>query len=187
MPLLDGLIIMRNALVGTGLKSRIRLAASGKVYSGMGLAKNLAIGADWCNAARAFMMSIGCVQAQRCHTGTCPTGVATQDMWRQRSIIPQVQGERAARFHRKTMDSLVEMVAAAGFKHPGELQPHHFMHRIGSEQAHSLDRIHAFLPEGILLNSPEDTLYSDWWAAASADSFKPKFSLELARGRASLA
>lgn len=187
MPLLDGLIIMRNALVGTGLKSRIRLAASGKVYSGMGLAKNLAIGADWCNAARAFMMSIGCVQAQRCHTGTCPTGVATQDMWRQRSIIPQVQGERAARFHRKTMDSLVEMVAAAGFKHPRELQPHHFMHRIGSEQAHSLDRIHAFLPEGVLLNSPEDTLYSDWWAAASAESFKPKFSLELARGRASLA
>lgn len=58
MPLDDGLVVMRNALVGCGLKDRIRLAASGKVYSGMGLARNLAQGADWCNAARAFMFSV---------------------------------------------------------------------------------------------------------------------------------
>ncbi len=59
MPLLEGLILMRNALVGCGLREDIRLVASGKVYSGMGLARNMAIGADWCNAARAFMMSVG--------------------------------------------------------------------------------------------------------------------------------
>ncbi|HPF79266.1 MAG TPA: FMN-binding glutamate synthase family protein, partial [Alphaproteobacteria bacterium] len=91
MPLMDGLLLMRNALVGCGLKDKIRLVASGKVYSGMGLARNMAMGADWCNAARAFMMSVGCIQSQRCHLGTCPTGVATQDMWRQRGLIPEVQ------------------------------------------------------------------------------------------------
>ena len=63
MPLTEGLILMRNALVGAGLKDHVRLAASGKVYSGMGLARNIALGADWCNAARAFMMSVGCIQA----------------------------------------------------------------------------------------------------------------------------
>ena len=72
MPLSEGLVLMRNALVGAGLKNSVRLAASGKVYSGMGLALNMALGADWCNAARAFMMSVGCIQAQRCHHGHLP-------------------------------------------------------------------------------------------------------------------
>ncbi|WP_231886340.1 FMN-binding glutamate synthase family protein [Sulfitobacter sp. HI0054] len=70
MPLSEGLVLMRNALVGAGVKSQIRLAASGKVYSGMGLARSMAQGADWCNAARAFMFSVGCIQAQRCHMGS---------------------------------------------------------------------------------------------------------------------
>ena len=78
MPLREGLIIARNALVGTGLKGRVKLAGAGKVSSGAAIAMNAALGADWCNAARAFMFSLGCVQSMRCHTDTCPTGVATQ-------------------------------------------------------------------------------------------------------------
>jgi glutamate synthase domain-containing protein 2 len=173
MPLTEGLLLMRNALVGCGLKSKIRLAASGKVYSGMGLARNTAIGADWCNAARAFMFSVGCIQAQRCHLGTCPTGVTTQNPARQRGLVPEIQGERAARFHSKTIGAFVDMLAAAGLGHPGELRPHHLMHRSGPEKATSMDRIHPFLPEGILLQAPEETIYADWWAAAHIDSFKP--------------
>ena len=177
LPLQEGLILMRNALVGCGLKDQIRLVASGKVYSGMGLARNLAMGADWCNAARAFMFSIGCIQAQRCHLGTCPTGVTTQDAWRQRGLIPEVQAERAARFHSKTLESLADMVAAAGLTHPQDLKPHHLMHRIGAEKAATMDRIHAFLSEGALIDAPEDTIYAEWWKAAQADSFKPATDL----------
>ncbi|QYX56000.1 FMN-binding glutamate synthase family protein [Roseovarius sp. SCSIO 43702] len=177
LPLQEGLILMRNALVGAGLKDKIRLVASGKVYSGMGLARNIAMGADWCNAARAFMFSIGCIQAQRCHLGTCPTGVTTQDAWRQRGLIPEVQGERAARFHAKTLSSLSEMVASAGLTHPHELQPHHIMHRIGPEKAATLDRVHAFLPENALIEAPDDTIYAEWWKAARAESFKPATDL----------
>lgn len=184
MPLLDGLVLMRNALVGSGLKDEVRLVASGKVYSGMGLATNLALGADWCNAARAFMLSIGCIQAQRCHLGTCPTGVTTQDLGRQRGLVPDVQGERAARFHKKTLEALADIVAAAGFKHPKDLQPHHIMHRVGPERALSMDRIHTFLPAGVLLDAPDDTIYADWWRAARADSFRP--ATDLVASRASL-
>lgn len=184
MPLTEGLILMRNALVGCGLKDKIKLAASGKVYSGMGLARNLALGADWCNAARAFMFSIGCIQAQRCHLGTCPTGVTTQNPARQRGLVPEVQGERAARFHAKTVHALAEMVAAAGLQHPKDLQPHHLMHRTGPESARTMDRIHPFLPEGILTESPEDTIYSDWWAAAQAHSFQPATDLVTRRALA---
>ncbi|WP_281967279.1 FMN-binding glutamate synthase family protein [Roseovarius nanhaiticus] len=172
-PLTEGLILMRNALVGCGLKNDIKLVAGGKIYSGMGLARNMALGADWCNAARAFMLSVGCIQSQRCHMDTCPTGVATQNAARQRGLIPEVQGPRSARFHQKTVEALVDMVAAAGLKHPSELQPHHMMHRVGPETALPMDVIHSFLPEGILLDAPEDTLYSDWWSAAQANSFKP--------------
>lgn len=183
MPLTEGLVLMRNALVGTGLKSRVRLVASGKVYSGMGLALNMALGADWCNAARAFMFSIGCIQAQRCHLGTCPTGVTTQDSWRQRGLVPEVQAKRAARFHAKTLEALTDLVAAAGMTHPTELMPHHLMHRVGPEKAESLDRIFPFLPEGVLLDAPGDTAYAEWWNAASADTFRPVTDLAATRAR----
>jgi glutamate synthase domain-containing protein 2 len=176
MPLSEGLVLMRNALVGAGLKNSVRLAASGKVYSGMGLARNMAQGADWCNAARAFMMSVGCIQAQRCHTGTCPTGVTTQDPLLRRGLVPEIQGKR-------TLKALADIVAAAGFKHPTDLRPHHIMHRTGSERAEPMDRIHTFLPEGILLDAPEDTIYADWWAAARAESFMP--AVDLAQRRSS--
>jgi glutamate synthase domain-containing protein 2 len=181
MPLSEGIVLMRNALVGTGLKKHVRLAASGKVYSGMGIARNIAQGADWCNAARAFMFSIGCIQAQRCHLGTCPTGVTTQNKSRQRGLIPDVQGERAARFHAKTIAALADIVAAAGLKHPCELEAHHLMHRVGPEKAVPMDRVHSFLPENALIDAPDGTIYADWWRAARADSFRPAIDLVPAR------
>lgn len=183
MPLLDGLILMRNALVGTGLRDKVRLVASGKVHSGVGLARNMALGADWCNVARGFMFSIGCIQAQRCHTGTCPTGITTQDEWRQRGLVVDVQAERAARFHEKTLASLSDIVAAAGLTHPQDLRPHHLMHRVGVNKARSVDSIYPFLPEDILNDDPDATLYADWWRAASADSFTAQIDLTVARAQ----
>lgn len=174
MPLQDGLVLMRNALVGAGLRDKIRLVASGKVHSGIGLAQNLAIGADWCNAARAFMMSVGCIQAQRCHLGTCPTGVATQDKWRQRGLDVDVQSERAERFHAKTLEALSAIVAAAGFAHPQDLQPHHLVQRVDATNALAIDRIFPFLPNNILVDAPEETIYAGWWECAQAESFRPR-------------
>jgi len=177
MPLIEGLVLMRNALTGTGLREHVRLAASGKVCSGMGLAHNLAIGANWCNAARAFMFSIGCIQAQRCHLGTCPTGVTTQDKWRQRGLVVDVQAERARRFQEKTLASLAELCAALGVTHPRDLQPHHLTTRLDAAVAKPMGQVHTFLPEGILLEAPEDTPYAAWWEAADADSFRPRIDL----------
>ncbi|MGB6154568.1 MAG: FMN-binding glutamate synthase family protein [Castellaniella sp.] len=173
MPLMEGLVVMRNALVGCGLKDKIRLVASGKIYSGMGMANTLAQGADWCNAARAFMFSIGCIQAQRCHLGTCPTGITTQDPHRQRGLIPEVQGKRAARFHAETLKSLAHIMSAVGVQHPRDLRPHMLMHRVGPGKALPIDEIKVFLPPKALLEAPDDTIYADWWHAASASTFRP--------------
>ena len=147
----------------------------------MGLARNLAQGADWCNAARAFMFSVGCIQAQRCHLGTCPTGVTTQDAHRQRGLIPEVQGERAARFHSQTLTSLARIVSAVGVKHPSELEPRHLIHRVGPAKALPIDEIKVFLPERALLDAPEETIYAPWWRAARADSFRPATDLNTER------
>jgi glutamate synthase domain-containing protein 2 len=180
-PLIEGLVLMRNALVGSGLRRHVKLAASGKVYSGMGLARNLAIGADWCNAARSFMFSIGCIQAKRCHTGTCPTGITTQDPWRQRGLVVDVQARRAARFHTKTLEALADIVASVGLTHPSELRPHHITTRIDAAESREMGDVHDFLGDNVLLEAPDETPYAVWWHAADADSFKPRHDIHEAR------
>ncbi len=178
MPLTEGLILVRNALVGTGLREHVKIAASGQIYSGMGLVKNLAIGADWCNAARAFMFSVGCIQAKRCHEGKCPTGIATQDPLRQRGLVVDVQGERSARFHRKTVAAMMDMVAGAGLNHPDDLRPHHLTTRKSGVEACGIQELHTFLEPNALLDHPEKTPYAVWWKAASPDSFAPVYNPE---------
>ena len=181
MPLLDGLIVVRNALVGSALHHQVRLVASGKIHSGTHIAECMAIGADWCNAARAFMFAIGCIQAQRCHTGTCPSGVATQDPARQRRLVPEVQAQRVRNFHDATVNALMDIVAAAGLEHPRELRPHHVYHRVSVSRSRPLDRIWEFLPEGALLDEPGKTSYAFWWRAADPESFKPRLDLSVVR------
>lgn len=180
MPLKEGLLVVRNALVGTGLRDKIRLAASGKIYSAAGMAECLAIGADWCNAARAFMFSIGCIQALRCHTGTCPTGITTQDPRRQWGLVVDVQAQRAANFHARTLVALSDVVGAAGVEHPTDLQPHHVHQRINANASAPLNQIWHFLDENALLDAPETTPYALWWRAADAESFAPAESLDAA-------
>src|SRR5690625_6707423 len=93
MPLTQGLMTVHNALVGTGLRERVRLGASGKVAAGNDIVKRIIQGADFTNSARAMMMAIGCIQAQRCHTDRCPTGVTTQDPRRQWGLVVEDRSE----------------------------------------------------------------------------------------------
>ncbi|NRG16919.1 FMN-binding glutamate synthase family protein [Rhizobiales bacterium] len=170
-PLYDGLVIVRNALVGSGLKDRIRLGASGKVYSGTGIAQTIALGADWANAARAFMFSVGCIQSMRCHEGTCPTGVATQDPRRQRGLVVAEKAVQVARFHRKTVAAATHIAGAAGLKRIHDLEPHHFFHRISPTEARTVDRIYPFIGINQLVEAPEETPYDLWWQASDPDTF----------------
>lgn len=171
MPLREGLIVMRNALVGTGLQSQVKIAAAGKVHSGAGMAMKFGLGADWCNAGRAFMFALGCVQSMRCHDDTCPTGVATQDATRQRGLVVADKGPRVARFQRQTLHGLREIVVAMGLDNPWQIQPHHISERLNTVQSGPMDGFYNFLQEGELLSAPEDTQYARYWQAARADSF----------------
>jgi len=171
MPLREGLILVRNALVGTRLKDQVKVAAAGKVHSGAGMAMNFGLGADWCNAGRAFMFALGCVQSMKCHTDRCPTGVATQDATRQRGLVVPEKSERVARFQRHTLHALREMVVAMGLDNPWQIEPCHISERQNSARSDSIDRIYHFLAPGELLDAPGGTQYADHWDAARADTF----------------
>lgn len=173
MPLREGLVFAQNTLVGAGLRDKVRLAASGKVSSASYLASNMAIGADWCNAARAFMFSIGCVMSMRCHTGECPTGVTTHDPLRQRGLVVEDKAQRVRNYQRETLRALSDVVGAAGLQHPGELTPSHIFRRISTYDAKQLDEIYDFVEPGALLDGRRKTRLSTAWHRAQANSFAP--------------
>jgi len=173
MPLRDGLLFAHNALVGIGLRDRVKLGASGKIVTAFDIARTLALGADWCNAARGFMFALGCIQSQSCHTDRCPTGVATQDPHRQRALVVPDKAARVARFHRTTLHALTEVIASAGLSHPQELRPWHFSRRIASDQVQTFDRLYRFLAPGELLVGTDDPRFRDLWPRAQAASFQP--------------
>jgi len=169
-PLREGLIFARNILVGAGLRDRIRLAASGRITSGYWLAANMALGADWCNAARGFMFALGCVQSLKCHTDHCPTGVATQSALRQRGLVPADKAERVASFQRHTVAALSEIVATAGLEHPSQLSPQHLWRRSETGEARPVSDCYTLLEPRSLLNDAPPP-FADWWRLADADRF----------------
>ena len=121
-PLRDGLLLVHNALVGVNLRDRIRIAASGKVFASYGMASAIAMGADWCNVARGFMFSVGCIQSQLCHTNLCPVGVATQSNRLQKALVVDEKAERAYQYHKNTVDALAETAAACGIASPSDFE-----------------------------------------------------------------
>lgn len=172
MPLRDGLTFVHNALTGIGVRDRIRLGASGKIISAFDMARVMALGADWCNAARGFMFAVGCIQAQSCHTGHCPTGVTSSDPLRSRALVVTDKALRVRNFHANTVHSLAELVAAAGLSHPAELRPHHFLRRVSSERVASYADLYQMLAPGQLLADPASCgKFAEAWALSRADRF----------------
>lgn len=175
MPLREGLAFVRNALVGTGLRDRVRIGASGKRITGFGIANAMALGADWCNTARGFMFALGCIQAQRCHTNQCPVGITTQDPRLQRALVIADKAARVRNFHRNTVAALAEVTAAAGLAHPREMTPDRIWERIGPTEAHSWKKLYAYVEPGQLLDASLTSLPAWWvegWQKADPRSFR---------------
>ena len=173
MPMLEGLRLVHNTLVGLKLRKQIRLGASGKIISGFDVMRTLALGADWCNSARGFMFALGCIQAQTCHTGNCPTGVTTQDPKRQVALVVPSKADRVRNFHRQTLESVQEMLQATGLSAPSDLRLNHIMRRVSEHEVQNLSDLILSVKGGALLE-PQDLegLFAKYWQAASPDSFQ---------------
>ena len=175
-PLQEGLLLVHNTLRGVGLRNRIRIGCAGKVVSAFDISRMMALGADWCNSARGFMFALGCLQAQNCHSGHCPTGVATQDPLRQQSLVVPDKAQRVYSFHSLTLHALKELVQAAGLNHPSDITAHHIVRRSTDQKVKSLAQsILTQMADGALLQQDLSTLpliYRQSWPQARAESFR---------------
>ena len=174
VPMHEALMLVHNTLVGLNLRDRVRIGAAGRITSAFDIARTLAMGADWCNAARGFMFALGCIQAQSCHTSRCPTGIATQDPSRWRKLDVPDKAMRVHQFHRNTLKALRELLCAARLEHPSELGPEHVLRRVSPTEVQSLGRLYRFLTPGALLDGTADhSVFRDYWEEASIDAFAP--------------
>jgi glutamate synthase domain-containing protein 2 len=169
-PLTDGLMTVHNALVGAGLRDRVRIGAGGKVATGMDIVKRVAQGADYTNSARAMMMAAGCIQARMCHTNHCPVGVATQDQARARALDVAEKTERVRRYQQNTVAQAQKIVAAMGLRTPDDLRPAHLLRRVDQNTVRTYAELFDWLRPGELLAEPPRA-WADDWRAADPDTF----------------
>ncbi len=172
-PLTDALIFVHNALVGCGLRDRIKLIAAGKITTGFDMVRRLAIGADLCYSARGMMVALGCIQALRCNNNHCPTGVATQDPALMRGLVVQDKAPRVANFQRETVESLMELLAAAGVEHPDDLRPDHVHRRVSPTEVRHYGELYEFLEPDVLVDGHAEGAWKTLWSMAQAASFAP--------------
>ncbi len=179
-PLQEGLLLVHNTLKGAGLRDRVKIGCAGKVVSAFDITRMMALGADWCNAARGFMFALGCIQAQTCHTGHCPTGVTTQDPVRQQALVVPDKAERVFSFHQNTLKALKELLQAAGLQHPQDITLHHIVRRVEDSQVRLLANLVPQVASGALLRSDlsaQHNVFQLYWPMAQAEAFAPIKSL----------
>ena len=177
-PLQEGLRLVHNTLVGVNLRDEIKIGCAGKIISAFDMAVAFALGADWCNSARGFMFSIGCIQAQVCNTGNCPTGVTTQNPLRQKALVVPNKAERVFNFHNETLKTLKALVEAAGLHHPGEIDAPHIIRRINKHEVRLLSFLLPEMPAGLLLTAEHidpslnlPRVFELYWHRSQAQSF----------------
>jgi glutamate synthase domain-containing protein 2 len=164
MPARDAWVFVHNALVGAGVREQIRVIASGKIITGFHMIRALAIGADLCNSARAWMFALGCIQSLRCNANTCPTGITTQDPKLVYGLDVTDKTARVASFHRNTMKGFLELLGAMGLESSEELGPEHIFRRVDNLRVRNMCELYQYLEPGQLLDDdrlPED-MHNEW-------------------------
>ena len=194
-PLEEGIIVVRNFLVGSGLKDKVAINASGRVTSGFGLVKKLSLGADITSAARAFMLSLGCIQALKCNTNKCPTGVATLDKDLMFGLDPELKSSRGKcfcfyflvsgtrdtvslsrhysgsvyNFHKRTLHSASEIVGVLGKNKFSDVLPSDIMRRVKRNEVRTLSEIYPDIQPGCLLGGDGPQRLQALWDTGGAN------------------
>jgi len=176
-PLRDALVFVHNALIGCGLRQRLRLIASGKAISAFHILRLQALGADTVNSARAMMFALGCIQSRHCNQDSCPTGIATQNPARYRALDVGLKAERVANYQRAMVKNLVELAAVAGLSSLSELRPWHVHRRVNGTEIKHYGELYPCVAEGCFLH--EERVPLDWqraWQQANAGSWQANLS-----------
>jgi len=173
-PLVEGLIFVHNTLVGCDLRDKIKVIASSKISTGYGIIKRIAVGADVCYSARAMMMALGCIQALKCNSNECPTGVATQNQKLAKGLVVEEKYKRVASFHRETVKSVSEMLGSMGVAHTSQLRPWHIMRRVSPTETKHYGELYDYLKPGNLNSDDVHKAFKRAWDAACPSTFEHK-------------
>lgn len=172
MPLLDALAFADDALRGFGIREHIKLDCSGKILTGFHIVRAMALGADFCNSARAMMLALGCIQALECNKNTCPTGVATQDPYFMKGLDINDKGVRVTNYHHNTVASFVELLSCSGLDHPEKINRSHVYRRVFMNMVKTYEEIYPPLPDGCLLEGGDAPIeFESYMGKASAEAF----------------
>lgn len=171
MPLTEGLMLVHNCLVGVGLRDHIKIGASGKVATGVDIVSRICQGADFTLAARAMMFAVGCIQAMKCHTNKCPTGVATQNPGLARALYVPNKIDRVANYQRATVASAAQIVASMGLDGFHDLHPSMLNRRIEGQRVRTYAELYEWLMPGELLDGPPPDSWCSDWIESSAEEF----------------
>ncbi|WP_408095680.1 FMN-binding glutamate synthase family protein [Peredibacter sp. HCB2-198] len=172
MPGQDAILFVVNTLRGLNLKKDIKVLASGKLTSAFGIIRLLSMGVDVCYAARPFMLSLGCIQALRCNTNDCPTGVATQDPHLVGGLVVTNKRKRVKNFHEQTIKGVAEILGAMGVSDHHDLTPHHLRRRVSQLDVRPLSDMIPWVEEGSYLKGEIPSNWKHAFEAASPESFR---------------
>lgn len=172
MPFKEGLAFAYDCLIGFDLKQHIKLFAAGKIITGFHIIRALALGADATYSARAMMLALGCIQALECNKNNCPTGVATQNPELVAGLVVSDKKERVANFHKETIKTVIELLAASGLQSVDQITRKHIFRRTSLNEIKRYSEIFPYIEKGSLLKEstvPQQCM--DYWKEASAERF----------------
>ena len=158
--------------MGLNLRDEVKLIAAGRVTNGLNIIGKLALGADLCYSARGMMMALGCIQALRCNSNSCPVGVATQNPNLVRGLIVEDKDKRVRNYHEETIRSVTEILGAMGLRHAKQIKPWHLTRRVGPWETKHYGEIFDYLEPGELLSDPIPEAYRKAWVGSTAESFR---------------
>ena len=130
-----------------GLSRNIVWIGSGKLGFPDRAIVAYAMGCDMISVAREAMLSIGCIQSQACHTGHCPTGIATMSDWRQKGLHVDTKAERLSRYIQGFRKELLSLAHTAGYEHPAQFTPEDIEISTGVNKFSELGEVMGYRPE----------------------------------------
>ncbi len=167
----EGISFVHSTLTALGIRQHIKILGSGKVVTGFDIVKKLALGADVCYAARSMMLALGCIQALKCNSNECPVGVATQEKGLMKGLVVSEKNKRVAMYHKNSMHSFMEILAAAGLNKPSEVKPYHINKRIEVDKVMNFDELFVFLKRGDLESDKSPKKWRAAWDRSSSQNF----------------
>ncbi|HRI97167.1 MAG TPA: FMN-binding glutamate synthase family protein, partial [Nocardioides sp.] len=129
-----------------GLADDVVFIGGGKLGLPESATVAFALGCDGIQVGREAMFAVGCIQAQKCHTDKCPTGVATQDPWLQRGLDPNSKAERVHNYVLALRRDLLKVSEAVGVCHPGLIGPADIDVADGTRSARGLREVYGYEP-----------------------------------------